>query len=110
MEKENQFRGTFKEIRKVDNYKGYDVLIWDTVPKEAVANMLPDPNDTNKVIAIAIRPDAYAILKSRPDYLERIYAHELQHHTTKEGAEHGNDKDILEFLRNNRYDFGDFKF
>ena len=95
-------------LKKVDTYKGYDVYIKPEVPKEAVANMSPDSN--NRPVAIAIRPDAYEILKARPDYLERIYAHELQHHTTEEGAEHGSDNDILEFLRDNGYDFGDFKF
>lgn len=96
------------ELLKIDSYKGYDVYIYPLVPKEAVANMIPDKN--NKSIAIAICPDAYEILKSRPDYLERIYAHELQHNTTEEGAGHGNDRDILEFLKNNGYDFGDFNF
>jgi hypothetical protein len=95
-----------KDFTKVGIYKGHDVYILSLVPKEAVANMLPDGN--NKAVAITIRPDAYEILKSRPDYLERIYDHELQHNVT-EDAEHGNDNDILEFLRDNGYDFGDFK-
>lgn len=93
---------------KVDTYKGYNVYTKPEVPKEAIANMSPDSE--NNPVAIAIRPDAYEILKSRPDFLERIYDHELRHHMTAEGAEHGGDRDILEFLRDNGYDFGDFKF
>ena len=94
------------ELIQVDTYQGYEVYTWPLVPKEAVANMMGD----NKPEVICIRPDAYEILKVRPDYLQRIYAHELQHHITEEGADHGNDNDILEFLRDNGYDFGDFKF
>jgi len=101
-----------QQIRKIQvgTYKGYKVYTWPLVPKEAVANMSPDSE--NRPVDIRIRPDAYEILKARPDYLEKIYAHELQHHTTKEGAEHGGEDDILvlEFLRDNGYDFGDFVF
>ena len=95
-------------FKKIGEYKGYAVYIRGLVPKEAVANMMR----TEQNLVICIRPDAYEILKARPDYLEHIYAHELQHNTTKEGAEHGQNQDIevLKFLKNNGYDFGDFKF
>lgn len=94
------------ELIQVDTYQGYKVYTWPFVPKEAVANMMGDRYPE----AICIRPDAYEILRARPEYLQRIYAHELQHHIAVGGAEHGNDNDILEFLRDKGYDFGDFKF
>lgn len=97
-----------RDFIKVGTHKGYDVYTRSSVPKEHIANMTP--NSINIPVAICIRPDAYEILKSRPDYLERIYDHELQHNVEGEGFEHGNDRDILEFLKNNGYDFGDLKF
>ncbi|EKD43511.1 MAG: hypothetical protein ACD_72C00244G0001 [uncultured bacterium] len=95
---------------KVDTYKSYDVYSDPGMPKENVAMMIP--NSDNKPTAIIIHPEAYKILQTRPDYLERIYAHEVQEHTTAEGVAHGSpeDREILEFLRDNSYDFGSFTF
>lgn len=95
------------EFIKIDNYKGHNVYTYTRVPREDIAHMMP--NNKGVQVAIVIRPDAYAILKARPDYLERIYEHELQHNVAEEGAEHGKDKDILQFLKDNGYDFGDFE-
>ncbi|HAM88837.1 MAG: hypothetical protein US83_C0006G0074 [Candidatus Falkowbacteria bacterium GW2011_GWC2_38_22] len=92
-----KFESNYLKVKfeKIDTYKGYEVYLYTLVPKECIATMLPDKDNISK--AIAINPKAYKILESRPDYLERIYKHELQENTTSENIQHGNDKDILLF-------------
>ena len=98
---------------KICVYEKHNVYTWSEVPKEAVATIIP--NSIGVPSAIAITPEAFEILKSRPDFLERIYKHELEHDMAEKLAKpeihpkHGLDNDILEFLKNHGYDFGDFK-
>ena len=99
MEKENDFNVQFN---KVDTYKGHNVYTHNFVPKESVAKMDPAGG-------IMLNPEAFEILKNKPDYLERIYKHEIEAGAIHDAHE-CEDKDILFYLRDNGYDFGDFKF
>ena len=86
---------------KVGCYKGNEIYVGGFVPREWVAEI------SNKTILI--HPEAYEILKERPDFLERIYEHEIA-----SGDIHDPhdclDKDILSYLKMHGYDFGEFNF
>ena len=53
--------------------------------------------------------EAYEILKERPDFLERIYEHEIELGDTHDPHD-CLDKDILSYLKMHGYDFGEFDF
>ena len=107
MEKKESSEG--RDFTKIGTYKGYDVLLLrGGLPRENVATMLP--NEIGIAKAIVIRPDAYEILKSRPDFLKRVYEHELRENATGEEVTHSIDGDILRFLRENGYDFGELEY
>jgi hypothetical protein len=87
---------------KIESYKGHDICVYDRIPKEWIATMVENG-------VIAVNPKAYRILKERPDYLERIYEHEINAGVNHEHHE-CEDKEILNYLKDNGYDFGDYKF
>jgi len=97
MKREQYFK---LEVRKIDNYKGVEIFTSNNTPRESVAMMSP-------LGYIEIHPDAYAALREKPDYLKRIYDHEIT-----EGPGHGEhackDTDIIAYLKEKGYDFGDF--
>ena len=115
--KERFFGVGVREIkpRKVDNFLGHNVYTLETVAKEAIATI--SPNTAGIPVAITIRPDAYKILKARPDLLEIIYRHELEHDLAdtldrpdlhpKHDLENN---EVIKFLREKGYDFGSLKF
>lgn len=86
---------------KVGCYKGNKIYVGDFVPREWVARIC------NKIILI--HPEAYEILKERPDFLERIYEHEIELGDTHDPHD-CLDKDILSYLKMHGYDFGEFDF
>ena len=95
MGKENYFK---IEAKEVGQYEGIKLFSNNHLPKECVAMM-------NYGGFIEIHPDALEILKEKPEYLERIYQHEIN-----AGPGHGShkceDTDILLYLKERGYDFG----
>ena len=87
------------DVKKVDQYRGVNIYISNTIPRECVAMMIHGG-------CIEIHPDAFKILQARPDYLERVYKHEIE-----AGPGHGShepkDPDIISYLKEEGYDFGD---
>ena len=87
---------------KVETYKGHDIYVSYKVPKEWIATIIEDGS-------IMINPEAYKLLKDKPDYLEKIYDHEIEFGVNHEPHECP-DKDIIDYLKNRGYDFGSFQF
>ncbi|MBU2566216.1 hypothetical protein KKG46_01505 [Patescibacteria group bacterium] len=92
------------KINKIGSYKGHDVYASDFVSKESVGMM-------HNSGSIMIRTEAYKILQSKPEFLKRIFEHEI---TMGAGHDpHGIDeetREVLQYLKDNGYDFGDFIF
>ena len=86
---------------KVAEYQGHLVYKSTSVPKEWVAFRQGN--------SIVVNPEAFAILKSRPDFLERIYRHEIEADDLHDGHDCA-DKDILKYLSDKGYDFGSYRF
>ena len=95
MEKYKNFK---LEVHEVGEYNGTRIYTSNNTPRESVAMMSFGGY-------IEMHPDAFRILKEKPDFLKRVYDHELEA-GPGHGAHECEDTDIIAYLKEKGYDFG----